>query len=211
LPDLETDDDDQESVNVVPQFEVQDDRIVEFMHNINIMTFTDEIIRTNMQACQIVPLRNIVHGPIEPTIPQLQLCAVSDTGASEAFNMYEINDTWTQHVLEPRVNTCQRMIWLCRVGMFLDYKIAYSKDSQFTESLDVFTPAEALHVKYPLLPIMIYATKPEVEQYKDHLDFINITEIGEAQAMTEMVRHEYIGYIQRVITDIMRMHMDPEF
>ncbi len=27
----------------------------------------------------------------------------------------------------------------------------------------------------------------------------------------EMVRHEYIGYIQRVITDIMRMHMDPEF
>jgi hypothetical protein len=50
--------------------------------------------------------------------------------------------------------------------MFLDNKIAYSKDSQFTESLDVFTPAEALHVKYPLLPIMIYATKPEVAQYK---------------------------------------------
>jgi hypothetical protein len=37
-PDLETDDDDQESVNVIPQFEVQDDGIIEFMHNINIMT-----------------------------------------------------------------------------------------------------------------------------------------------------------------------------
>jgi hypothetical protein len=49
-----------------------------------------------------------------------------------------------------------------------------------------------LRVKYPLspIPIYIYATKQEVEQYKDRLDFINITEIGDAQAMMEMVRHE---------------------
>jgi hypothetical protein len=59
--------------------------------------------------------------------------------------------------------------------MFLDYKIAYSKDSGCTESLDVFSPADALHVKYPLSPITIYATKQEVEQYIDRLDFINIT------------------------------------
>ncbi len=72
--------------------------------------------------------------------------------------------------------------------MFLDNKIADSKDSECTESLDVFTPGDALHVKYLLLPITIYATKPEVEQYKGCLDFINITEIGEAQAMMEMVR-----------------------
>jgi hypothetical protein len=103
------------------------------------------------------------------------------------------------------------MIWLRRVRMFLNYKIAYSKDSECTESLDVFTPADAFHVKYPLSPITIYATKPEVEQFKDRLDYINITEIGEAQAMMEMVRHEYIGNLQRVSTDIMRMHMDPEF
>ena len=56
LPDLETDDDEQGSVNVVPQFEVQDDSMIEFMHNINIMTFYDEIIRTNKQTGQIVPL-----------------------------------------------------------------------------------------------------------------------------------------------------------
>ena len=62
LPDLETD---QESVNIVPQFEVQDDGMIEFMHNINIMTFHDEIIQTHKQTCQIVPLRNIVRGPIE--------------------------------------------------------------------------------------------------------------------------------------------------
>jgi hypothetical protein len=70
-----------------------------------------------------------------------------------------------------------------------------------------------LHVKYPLSPIIIYATKQEVEQYKDRLDFINITEIVEAhwQAMMEMVRHEYIGNLQNVSADIMRMHMDPEF
>ncbi len=49
-PDFETDDDDQESVNVIPQFEVlQDDGIIELMHNINIMTFLkdDKIIWTN--------------------------------------------------------------------------------------------------------------------------------------------------------------------
>ncbi len=103
------------------------------------------------------------------------------------------------------------MIWLRRVRMFLGYKIAYSKDSECTESLDVFSPADALHIKYPLSPITIYATKHEVEQYKDCLDFINITEIGEAQAMMEKVRHENIGNLQHVSTDIMRMHMNPNF
>ncbi len=66
--------------------------------------------------------------------------------------------------------------------MFLGYKITHSKDSECTESLDVFSPADALHVKYPLSPITIYATKQEVEQY------------------------EYIGNLQNVSTDIMRMH-----
>ena len=138
LPNLETDDDDQESVNVVPQFEVQDDGMIEFMHNINIRTFYDEIIRTSKQTGQIVPLRNIVRGPIEPTVPQLESWAVSDNGASEAFNMYEANDIWMQHGTDPQVYTCWRMIWLRRIGMFLDYKIAYSKDSECTESLDDF-------------------------------------------------------------------------
>jgi hypothetical protein len=152
LPDLETDNDDQESVNVIPQFEVRDDGMIKFMHNINIMTFPGEIIRTSKQTGQIVPLRNIVRGPIEPTVPQLESLVLSDNGASEAFNMYEAlaYDIWTQHGIDPRVNTCRRMIRLRRVGMFLDYKIADSKDSECTESLDVFSPADALHVKYPL-------------------------------------------------------------
>jgi hypothetical protein len=190
--------------------------MIESMHNINIMFFPDVIIQTNKQTGQIAPLCNIVRGPMEPTVTQLEAWAVSDNGASEAFNMYEANDIWMQHGSDPRVNTCRRMIWLRRVGMFLDYKIAYSKESECTESLDVFSPADALHhdVKYLLSPITIYATKPDVEQYKDCLDFINITEIGEAQAMMEMVRHEYIGNLQNISTestDIMRMHMDPEF
>jgi hypothetical protein len=95
--------------------------------------------------------------------------------------------------------------------MFLNYKIPYSKDSECTESLDDFSPAHALHVQYPLSPITIYAFKQEVEQYQDSLDFINIAEIGEAQAMMEMVRQKYIGNLQHVSTDIMRMHLDPEF
>jgi hypothetical protein len=92
------------------------------MHNINIMTFPDEIIRTNKQSGQIVHLCNVVCGPIEPTVPQLESWAVSDNGASEALNMYEANDIWTPHGLDPRVNTCRRMIWLRRlgVGMFID-------------------------------------------------------------------------------------------
>jgi hypothetical protein len=55
IPDLESDDDDQESVNVMPQSEVQDDGIIEYMHNINIMTFPVEIIRVNTQTCQNSP------------------------------------------------------------------------------------------------------------------------------------------------------------
>ncbi len=70
LSDLEADDNDQKNVNVIPPFEVQDDDMIEFMHNIKTMTFHDEVIRTNKQAGQIVPLRNIVRGPIEPTVPQ---------------------------------------------------------------------------------------------------------------------------------------------
>ena len=81
LPDLETDDDEQRSGNVAPQFEVQDDSMIESMHNINIMLFPDDIIRTNKQTGQIVPLRNIVRGPIEPTVTQLESWAVSDNGA----------------------------------------------------------------------------------------------------------------------------------
>ncbi len=121
LPDLVTDDE-QGSGNVAPQFEVQNDGMIEFMHNINIMFFPDGIIWTNKQTGQIIPLRNIMRGPIEPTITQLESWAVSDNGASEAFNMYEANDMWMQHGSDPRVNTCRRMIWLRRVGMFLDYK-----------------------------------------------------------------------------------------
>jgi hypothetical protein len=58
------------------------------------MTFPDEIIRTNKQTSQIVPLRSIVRGPIEPTATQLEQWAVSDNGAPEAFNTYEANDIW---------------------------------------------------------------------------------------------------------------------
>ncbi len=36
LPDLETDDDEQGAENVSPQFEVQDDNMIEFMHNIKL-------------------------------------------------------------------------------------------------------------------------------------------------------------------------------
>jgi hypothetical protein len=84
-PDLESDDDDQECVNFIPKFEVQDDGIIEFMHNINILAFPDEVIRILKQTGQIVPLRNILCGPIEPTVPQLNSWTVSDNVASEAI------------------------------------------------------------------------------------------------------------------------------
>ena len=108
------------------------------MHNINIMQFPDEIIRTHKQIGMIVPLRNIVRGPIEPTVTQLESWAVSDGGASSAINFYEANDIWMQHGSDPRVKTCRRMIWLRRVGMFLDYKIAHAMDHECTILLDVF-------------------------------------------------------------------------
>jgi hypothetical protein len=55
-----------------------------------------------------------------------------------SFHMYEANDIWTQHGKNPRVNTCLRMIWLRRVGMFLDCKFAYSMDSDCTDCLMFF-------------------------------------------------------------------------
>ncbi len=174
-----------------------------------IMTFPDEIIRTNKQTRQIVPLRNIVCGPIKPTVLQLESWAVSDNGASEAFNMYEANDIWIQHGIDPLANTCRRMIWLRRVRIFLNYKFAYSMDSECTELLDVFSPADAFHTKYPLSPIKIDATRQDSEQYKYRLGLINMTEIEEAKAMIDMVRYEYNTNLHDVSTDIMLMHMNP--
>jgi hypothetical protein len=68
---VESDDKDQGNINGAPNFWVQDDDIID-MHNINMIVFPDEIILINKQTGQIVPLRNIVHGPIEPTVPQTE-------------------------------------------------------------------------------------------------------------------------------------------
>ncbi len=40
---------------------------------------------------------------------------------------------------------------------------------------------------------------------------MGITEIGESQAMMEMVKNTYINNMENVSTDIHRMRMDPEF
>jgi hypothetical protein len=106
MPYFVSDDDDQESIDGTPNFEVQDDDIIGFMHSITIMAFPDGVIRSEKQTGQIVVLRNIVCGSIEPNVPQLELCAVSDNGALEAFNMYEANDIWVQHGQDQQVNTC---------------------------------------------------------------------------------------------------------
>jgi hypothetical protein len=125
--------------------------------------------------------------------------------------MYEAKDIWVQHGLGPRVNTCLQMIWLRRVEIFLDYKIAYSKNSECTELLGWFSPADAMHTRYFLDPIKIYATKRKVSECKYRLDTMGITEIGESQAMLIMVKDIYINNLKNVSTDIDRMHIDLEF
>jgi hypothetical protein len=40
---------------------------------------------------------------------------------------------------------------------------------------------------------------------------IRITEIGEAQAMMEMVKNEYLTNLHEISTDIVRMHIAPVF
>ena len=89
---------------------------------------------------------------------------MADNGASDAFNMYEANDIWAHHWQDSRVNTCRRMIWLCRVVIFLDYKIAYSEDFECTELLGWFSLADAMHTRYSLDPIKKHATKREVDE-----------------------------------------------
>jgi hypothetical protein len=55
--------------------------------------------------------------------------------------------------------------------MFLDYKIAYSKNSECNALLqvDCFSAADAMHTKYFLEPTRIYTTKQEIDQYQYHL------------------------------------------
>jgi hypothetical protein len=74
MPYLESDDEDQESINVITYFEVQNGGIFEYMHDINIVAFQDGVIRIKKQTGQIVPLRNTVCGLIdlEATVPQLE-------------------------------------------------------------------------------------------------------------------------------------------
>jgi hypothetical protein len=45
-------------------------------------------------------------------------------------------------------------------------------DSGCTELIDVFPPADALHIKYLLEQIKIYATKLEMNQYRYCLGLI---------------------------------------
>ena len=50
VPNLVSDDDDQESINGTSNLGVQDDGIIEYMHTINIMAFPDEVIQINKQT-----------------------------------------------------------------------------------------------------------------------------------------------------------------
>ncbi len=129
------------------------------------MFFPDEIIRTNKQTGQIVPLRNIVRGPIESTITHLESWAVS---------------VYQTMALQKHLICMKQMTFGCSTGQTRWLILANEwclvtqsrnvsrlqnrslKDSKCTELLDVFSPADAMHVKYPLSPIQIYATKPEV-------------------------------------------------
>jgi hypothetical protein len=95
--------------------------------------------------------------------------------------------------------------------MFLDHIFAHSTDSDCTELFDVFSPADALQIKYPLGPITIYATKQEIDEYQYCLGLIRITEIREEQAMMEMVKNECLTNLHDISTDIERMQMDLEF
>ncbi len=96
-------------------------------------------------------------------------------------------------------------------SLFLDYKIAYLKNSKCAELLDWFSPAAAMHTRYSLDPIKIYAIKRDVNEYNYLLDTMGITEIGESQAMMTTLKDIYINNLENVSTDIDRMHMDPEF
>jgi hypothetical protein len=84
-------------------------------------------------------------------------------------------------------------------------------DSECTELLGCFSPADAMHSKYPLEPIRIHATRPVIDQHSYRLGLILITEIGESKARMEMIKSQYLTNLHDISTDIECMHMDPEF
>ncbi len=53
VPNVESDDEDQKNINGAPNSGVQDDGIID-MHNINVMIFSEEVIRINKQTGEIV-------------------------------------------------------------------------------------------------------------------------------------------------------------
>jgi hypothetical protein len=67
-----------------------------------------------------------------------------------------------------------------------------------------------MHTKYPLEPIKIFATKDEVECYQHRSEAMDITTIGESQAMMEMIKHIYnlFNNFHEISTGIERMHME---
>ncbi len=68
-----------------------------------------------------------------------------------------------------------------------------------------------MHTKYPFEPIKIYATKQEFDQCNYCLSLVYITEIGESQAIMEIVQNEYLINLHNVSTNIERVHIDPKF
>ena len=95
--------------------------------------------------------------------------------------------------------------------MFLDYKIALELAPECNIRLGFFHPTDAMHVRHPLTPIEIYATRREVTMYNHRMAILNETATGETQAMMEMVKHEYLKNLEEVSTDLERKHMDPDF
>jgi hypothetical protein len=50
VPDLESDNEHKKNINGTPNFEVQNDGIIECMHDITIMAFPNEVIRVSKQT-----------------------------------------------------------------------------------------------------------------------------------------------------------------
>jgi hypothetical protein len=108
--------------------------------------FIDDVIRTLKSNGQKVAIRQIIQGPIYPTIPQMERWAAGDGGVSYAEDASQATTTWENHARDPRVNVYRKNIFLRRVGIFREYD---EEDILgCTDLLDMYCPADAGNARH---------------------------------------------------------------
>ena len=212
LPDLvESDGEDDEAIGSIHNSSIFSNKVDESIFitsdMVNTHLFCDDHIMTLKSNGNIILMSCVHRGPNYPTAEQLERWAAGDGGASDADNQQEAIITWEKHAKDSRVNVYRKNLFLRSVGWMND-----SDDddiSKCTDLLDMYTAAEAQHNKYILHPVPIWASPDEVARYKQGI--APLYQLGQGVWMKVLAKNIWLGNMEELSTDHVRMHQDPTF